>query len=181
MLCFRALAAILLVGAAGSVSAQNFIINGDFDVDSHGWAANIPLIGEWATSDWADNAASGSQYFVANPTWGSGTGMLTQCVAKPSADALDFSFYSILYFDWSLQSFDAADCTGQATPMISGETLYIAHWTSNEVDAVSVPASTQSILVSFDLPRSAPKGFVDHVVLRPSGQIFYDGFDDADQ
>ncbi|HEX6834088.1 MAG TPA: hypothetical protein VF132_11195 [Rudaea sp.] len=170
---------LALVAFAAASPAQNLIVNGDFNTDSHGWAFDS-VIESWSAQDW-DGGASGSQYIVTNPSWWPDGGSMTQCVDVHGLNRIDFSFYSYLQPAVPmLEAFDGADCAGTDLGTLGGVTITKKEWFEGRLDDLALPATTTSVRVSFPF-LAQQKLLIDHVQLRASGQIYADGFENAAQ
>ena len=76
----RLMAALLLSVGVCTASAQNLIVNGEFDQDDFGWNASDSLATNFTSLDWDNASDSGSVKVANNLTW-STLGILWQCVA----------------------------------------------------------------------------------------------------
>ena len=168
-------------------SAQNLLLNPDFDVDTSGW----DIFGTWSSEDWQDSGASGSAIGVNDLSSTGTTTIIKQCIDLPNPEA------SYLLSGWLLVEpsagetgsakytivwYDLPGCSGFLTGFDSSKVFADSGW--QDVSFEQVPeASTESVRVSAYLYKSVAdgslQGYADHVFFG-SPLIFSDDFETGD-
>ena len=167
--------------AATPLSAQNFIINGDFDQGIQGWTSDLAVTALVAP-DLNGNPDSHSSKVVVNPSRGN-SGTFWQCANIPTLllQSVDFSadLYSLNVAAPSLRVFDQADCGGNDIGSLGNVNVSGQGSVNVTLDDALLPLGARSVRIAFPVDTAHVSSVIDHVQLLPAGQIFQSGFEET--
>lgn len=180
---------VLLVSLlAGTLSAQNMVVNPDFDLNADGWV--ILPAASWTSFDRENSPDSGSVFFANSGTGNGGYTFASQCIELPVLED-GYIFGAFLYIApgsttggisySSLWWYSGSGCSSFITADSSTQISNTGVWTISRASGVP-PGGTQSALITFTNQRYGDGSFdvyVDSAFLEPA-RIFSNGFESSD-
>ncbi len=188
----RRVIVLLMVWSATAVSAQNLVVNGDFDSNTSSWDFTTAGTFTHSSSLDADDTApaSGSGQLANTATLAYGTSFAGQCITTGIAGGSAYDWGAKIRFDSGntqtatgtanvvVNFLDGAGCSGSvvggsATTNVSSSAADV--WTQTEVLGWTAPAGAVSAYLSLWTTKVESSGTItvnfDNVVFGPAGTL----------